>query len=258
MRRFFFLCALPFFCSTAWADSLTLSFTSWASLNRTGAQSAFNWSNPANAASSNNVRSVVSAVAPWGGYLTGAGDWLVGTVGNGAVPLNSTINGIEVRIERAESFSSPAVVKDSALQLFLSGSPVGANRAATTVVWPVTEGTVVYGSPTDLWGYAWLPAEINAASFGVGLSASVVQTDFDESTASVDHMWLTVYYTVNAQGITQAQGDAWIASVDEANRKAEGIGIVRGVIWAMFGGGLVLYGAYVLTTVSLRRGGHGA
>lgn len=52
-------------------------------------------------------------------------------------------------------------------------------------------GTVIMGSPTDLWGTTWTAAEINAATFGVIFNGMWIAA----GSISVDSMRIRVYYT---------------------------------------------------------------
>ena len=52
---------------------------------------------------------------------------------------------------------------------------------------------VSYGNETDLWGIGWNADNLNSYSFGVAIR--VIAPDLD-STASIDHVRITVYYTL--------------------------------------------------------------
>jgi hypothetical protein len=52
--------------------------------------------------------------------------------------------------------------------------------------------TKTIGNDTDLWNYAWTPAEINSNAFGFGLR--VFNTGFTSATADVRNIKATVYY----------------------------------------------------------------
>ena len=120
-----------------------------------------------------------------------------------AIPTTATIRGIVLDIIRQEfregggieggGGGDPGTVTDHTVQLLKAGVAVGANKAITGSdlgAWPVnTDGTISYGSPTDLWGTTWTPAEINAAGFGAFLRATWANGE-----ARVNFMRLTVYY----------------------------------------------------------------
>ena len=114
-----------------------------------------------------------------------------------AIPLTATINGIQVSIMRQSSANTGGnSINDVDLNLLKAGAIAGTDRASGTD-WPTTMGAANYGGTADLWGTTWTPAEINAANFGVSLSAQN-QSGFSNRTASVDYIQVTVTYTLAA------------------------------------------------------------
>ncbi|MEO5643478.1 MAG: T9SS type A sorting domain-containing protein [Bacteroidia bacterium] len=79
---------------------------------------------------------------------------------------------------------------DNIVRIMKTGTPVGTNLALTTTSWPTTEAYVTYGGPANLWGLSWTTAEVNAATFGVALSAQKRNGNLD-----VDHVRITVWST---------------------------------------------------------------
>ena len=142
------------------------------------------WSGTANVVSQDSV-AATAVLNNSGGpsrYLTAQGFGL-------AVPALATITGIEVTVRRRTSSGRLA---DAAVRL-IRGGTVEATDRATAADWGTTWAAVTYGGASDLWGGAWTPAEVNAASFGVALAAR--HTGGGPDTAEVDHMTLTVHYT---------------------------------------------------------------
>ena len=92
---------------------------------------------------------------------------------------------------------------DNVIRLAKAGTAVGDNKS-TVVVWPSTEGAITYGSPTDLWGTTWTPAEINASGFGATLNP--LNTGNGEN-AWVDYHQIIVYYTLPGSTCNGAIGD---------------------------------------------------
>ena len=120
------------------------------------------------------------------------------------VPAGATITGIQVEIMRA---ASGATVVDNVVSLVKGGAITGDNKATATA-WPIPPPTpnmqtATYGGPADLWGTTWTPAEINAADFGVALSA---RRTAGSVTASVDYFRVTVTYTPPSYTITSTAG----------------------------------------------------
>lgn len=107
-----------------------------------------------------------------------------------AVPSGATITGIQVQISRA---ATGVAVQDAVVSLLKAGVVTGTNKAFTGTNWPTSQGTQTYGSSSDLWGTTWAPSDINAANFGVVLSAN---GGAGSAPASVYWMQITVYYTM--------------------------------------------------------------
>jgi hypothetical protein len=83
-----------------------------------------------------------------------------------AIPGGSVINGIRCRATVHESISG--VADDNVLITKLGGF-IGVNHALM-VEWPLVDSVLTWGGLGDLWGVAWTPANINAATFGWGLT----------------------------------------------------------------------------------------
>ncbi|MBA7465158.1 hypothetical protein ES707_00320 [subsurface metagenome] len=82
---------------------------------------------------------------------------------------------------------------DYRVYIVKAGSEQGDNKALGGA-WPTSDTYFTYGSAADLWGLAWIVADINAANFGVSISAEF--SEYDESSiCDVDHIRITVYYT---------------------------------------------------------------
>ena len=108
------------------------------------------------------------------------------------VPLDATVTGITVEIERRDQAIGAA--SDNRVQLAKGttfASLVGANKADTALDWPTAVAVKTYGSSTDLWSTTWAPSEINASSFAVMLS---VQADAANTDIFVDFIRVTVEY----------------------------------------------------------------
>lgn len=90
------------------------------------------------------------------------------------------------------TYSVPGAL-DSEVKLVLSdGSIYATNKADTSTYYTTSDVTVAYGGAADLWGRTWTAAELNDADFGAVLIASIGTG----VTASVDHMKITVYYSI--------------------------------------------------------------
>ena len=107
------------------------------------------------------------------------------------VPGTATIDGIMVEIMRMAINVS---AYDSTVRILKAGVPVGPNKALLTP-WASSLGYAVYGGSTDLWGTAWTPADINNINFGTYLT-TYNQSTVQQPGAMVDHIRITVYYTM--------------------------------------------------------------
>lgn len=125
------------------------------------------------------------------------------------IPTGATIKGIQVDIERKEFIAGgpppdprepelpflQVTVRDASIRLTKTGAAVGSDKAVTGTNWPTGEVGAAdryanYGGTSDLWGTTWTPAEMNAATFGVLISALV----FANSRAQIDFVRVTVFY----------------------------------------------------------------
>ncbi len=151
------------------------------------------WSNAASAASANGSTASSNVTE------SGSSHYLLVTNFGFSIPAGATINGIEAAILRRTG--SPDFVKDSSVKLFLSGSPIGSEKASASN-WPADLETATYGGAADVWGTALTVANINASTFGIGVSALNLDAA-DTSNAEVDFISLTVHYTEAPSFITQ-------------------------------------------------------
>lgn len=160
-------------------------------------ESANNWTNPANAAIDDATEAQITAAT----YDNGDISYLLLPFSFGfAIPAGATIDGIVVEIDR-RCFAGSAV--DNRVQLAKGtafANLVGTNKASATA-WPTTSTIATYGSPTDLWGATWTPAEVNdnaiSTAFAVFLSVKATANNTD---VGVDFIRATVYYTEASSG----------------------------------------------------------
>ena len=142
------------------------------------------WFPPANATASDNA---YAQVAPAGSPT----QYLTATNFGFAIPAPAQILGIQVFVERKAALAVPALT-DSSARIVKAGV-IGGSEHALGGAWPTTDTTATYGSPSDLWGQTWTPADINSSGFGFALSV----TD-GINTAAVDHISITVSYSLCA------------------------------------------------------------
>lgn len=143
------------------------------------------WTNPSNAASSNDSYATAVDLDQQPSqqlWVTNFGFTVTG---------GATIDGVLVEIER--SVSGAGNVTDDGLHLLRAGVEVGSDKKDVVTSWPGSDTIASYGGASDLWGTTWTDTQINASTFGVSLAAQ--ETGVDLATAQVDHIRITVYYS---------------------------------------------------------------
>ncbi|NOU29800.1 MAG: hypothetical protein HOO96_17995 [Polyangiaceae bacterium] len=111
------------------------------------------------------------------------------TSGYGAtLPARSIVRGFVVQVTRKASFKDE--IGDQSIAMVKAGVP-GTGKVAQGS-WGTTLDTITYGSPTELWGTTWTPADVNATDLGVAIAARGLPAA--DETASVDAVTLTVHY----------------------------------------------------------------
>ena len=120
------------------------------------------------------------------------------------LPSSATISGIQVSILRVAVGSGTPLVTDNRVRLIKAGTIQTTDRASPSL-WPTNPQYQTYGGPTDLWGGTWAFSDINAAGFGVAVSATINNSlQGGIITAGVDYAFITVYYTLGS-GLLIAQ-----------------------------------------------------
>ena len=149
------------------------------------------WTAPATIVSSNNAGAAVSI----GGSGTVTTNYIKATNFGFSIPSGVTIDGIIVEIERKQSTAAEGLCKDATVKLVKGGTVSGNNNADTSTNWPTADAYKTYGSSSDLWGLSWTDSDINAANFGVVLSATITIDPKDGAGIYVDHIRITVHYS---------------------------------------------------------------
>lgn len=147
------------------------------------------WNNPSNALVEDGSNATALNIGPGGGG-TIANDLLLKTLGF-AIPSTAIIDGIVLEVKvNADRASNPNI------RLTYNGGTTGTN-GTTNPGWGVT-GLIwlTYGGPTELWGKAWTPADINHANFGAAINAMPVSGS--GWTLYVDSARITVYWHTTA------------------------------------------------------------
>ena len=149
------------------------------------------WVDPTNAASSNDADAVCDV------DKSTYGDWLrcvnFGFT-TGDIPADSTINGIEVLIEREGEGAASTNIVDSYIVLRNSSGQVGDNKADAVTTWPVNDATATYGAVDDAWGAGITAAEAILSTFGVDISIAN-QHATQARHGDIDHVQIRITYT---------------------------------------------------------------
>src|SRR5690606_17930444 len=98
-------------------------------------------------------------------------------------------------------------------RLVINNAVGGDNKAKTDTFWPKNaDAYVSYGGDGDTWGLQLTPDDVNDDDFGVAIS---VERDFStsgdgafqETDARIDHIRMTVFYTVLPENIESEESD---------------------------------------------------
>jgi hypothetical protein len=152
-----------------------------------------------------------------------------------AIPIGAAITGIEVTVERRDA-SFDHLGSALNVRLYKTGAQTGEEKGVVGV-WPSSDAPITFGSPTDLWGTTWSPAQINSEGFGahaIGYMSGVGTARF-----LVDVISITVYYNAAGGQAWDSFGDADDLEVDGAEdvakRAAVGDASVTGGRYAIAG-----------------------
>ncbi|MDQ2910323.1 MAG: hypothetical protein M3R39_04810 [Actinomycetota bacterium] len=163
--------------------NVTLTSGSSNSIRAAGAGTG--WTNSGNILASDNAKATVTLAAG----VTSAN--LDATSFGFSIPANATIAGITAKVERAAGGIN--LIKDNSVTLLKGGTSVSSNKAGSSF-WDTIDTNITYGTSTDLWGTTWTVADINGANFGLRFSAK--NFGASSTTADVDYVELTVYYSI--------------------------------------------------------------
>ncbi len=111
---------------------------------------------------------------------------------NFAIPSGATITGITVNVQRSATASG---VQDAAVRIVKAGV-IGTADRSTSTAYTTSLAYEAHGSASDLWGSTWSASDINAANFGAAFAAQKPSTTGGARTVSVDHIQISVDYTV--------------------------------------------------------------
>jgi hypothetical protein len=155
------------------------------------------WTNPTNAAASDNAYATVASNAISGSLS----HQLRATNFPFAIPGTATIDGILVEVE-AKSSNGTSTLIEAFLINGSAGSAadqIGTDQITTDITVATTDAYYTVGGASSLWGATLTPAIINGANFGVGIRADAKGSPPGNfRTIFIDHIRMTVYYTIAA------------------------------------------------------------
>lgn len=185
------------------------------------------------------------------------------------IPNTAVILGIELETNKYKGAGAAvdtlvAISRDYTIGMDL----MTVNKADLVTPWPAVGTVFTYGSPSDLWGRTWTPADINNAKL---VTYMVCQATADDTDVYIDYMKLIVYYEIinnyyfnrglrrsrNPVTVGKDVGTSlkeWIsaASFTQPTRKIVGtggidgtVGITAGTLWS--GGGFQSAGTAEMT-----------
>ncbi len=156
---------------------------------------SFSWSNLSSAQTNDNAYATASMLV--GALSTVNSNYLIASNLGLSIPPEASICGITVEIEAsATGLGVGSSIKDNSVKI-IKGASVTGTEHANSSNWPSSDAYGSYGSNADLWGATWTPADINAAGFGVAISARL-STGLASITLTpmIDHIRTTVYFSM--------------------------------------------------------------
>lgn len=144
------------------------------------------WTNPGNAATSDNSRAAY--IPPT--YGSRSSNYLKATNFGFSIPSNATIDGILVEVESYQDGWND--VTWEVVKLVKGGVVSGTNKRNQSGFYPPqTEQYFSFGGASDLWSLSFTPSDVNASNFGVVVAFGTI----DEIWSYIDHIRITIYYT---------------------------------------------------------------
>jgi len=142
------------------------------------------WSNPSNAASQNG--SYATAAVTGGNRVS---QLLNATGFSFPVASNDTVDGIMAEVYWSDD--NGGAWSEHTVTLLKGGTAAGTDKGIGAT--PTINTYTVHGGAADLWGTTWAGNEVNSSGFGIAVAA---EQEFGAPTVRVDHLRLTVYYTL--------------------------------------------------------------
>lgn len=171
--------------------------TGWLDLNTFASvdSQSSSWSNPSNAASSDNSDATISL-----SLSATSNDHLRGTnLDATGIGADDDIDGIEVRMELAsDAFFGIVYNSINNVQIVNGGSRAGTAKTPAQSL-TTSDTYYTYGGASDMWGLGSLKgSDVNASDFG--FDTRLTNSSSIGTGAYCDHLQMKIYYTESAGG----------------------------------------------------------
>lgn len=124
-------------------------------------------------------------------------NYLVGSNFGFAIPLGSTIDGIEARLQASDDQNVAGITH---VIIYKDNSTPGNDLETGETIVTSTPTNYTYGSASQLWGLSWTAAEINSANFQLRISMNANTTGFTAGNPAVDFLAVNIHYTPPSGG----------------------------------------------------------
>lgn len=166
-----------------------------------------NWTNPGNVTTSDD--NYATFLAQFDGDFSKDLDC---TNFGFSIPAGATIDGIQANIER-NGFD----ITDLSIKL-LNGDGAGGESAqdkSTGASWSSSDTVDSFGGSTDTWGETWSVSDVNSSNFGIRIQCQDNTAGIPPAlgSAQIDHVEITVYYTVSGPNFVIKAGDVAISDI---------------------------------------------
>lgn len=150
------------------------------------------WISPQNASASDTLNAKFSSTV----LLPRQSNYLYARNFSFNIPSTAIINGVVVEVQATYDTQDTGVVADNSVRLIKNGIMSGLEMKNTTGLW----GDFLYqtySNSTGLWNLSLTPADVNNATFGVGISGSIGGKDTPGAltTGYINHIRMTIYYS---------------------------------------------------------------
>ncbi|HLG33462.1 MAG TPA: T9SS type A sorting domain-containing protein [Bacteroidia bacterium] len=117
-----------------------------------------------------------------------------------AIPAGASVDGVLAAVSCRNAFGG---INDTIVQLLSANQPAGNNNSPGNLPWSPLTSVIFYGDTNDLWGLPLTPDSVNDTDFGIAVM--VRNSSASPDTAFVDHVQMTVYYSLPTGTFSQTR-----------------------------------------------------